>query len=176
MDKSNNNNIFYRSAVWGVPFGLYLSAIAMASIFADLVPMLSVVLLALLVGLPFLVYYYQRRQFVMDGGKSEYAELWMLGIMLHVLGAVLASLVVYLVLQYGRPGFIYSQTQAMIDTYSAMPGMKDNEMLRVLQQMVDKGALPTPIEAVFNAYWFITFGGSMLSALTALLARRRIKG
>jgi len=42
--------------------------------------------------------------------------------------------------------------------------------------MVDKGALPTPIEAVFNAYWFITFGGSMLSALTALLARRRIKG
>ena len=41
--------------------------------------------------------------------------------------------------------------------------------------MVNEKLLPTPIEAVFNAFWFITFGGSITSAITALIAGRRLK-
>jgi len=170
-----SKNIFHRAAVWGIPFGLYLAAVAATSIYADKLPVLSLVCLVMLVGIPVLVYRYQRRQFIDDDGFSEYAALWMLGIMLFVLGAVLASLIVYLLLQYARPGFLYDQAQTLINTYRAMPGMADNDVLQTLQQMVDKGMLPTPIEAVVNAYWFITFCGSMLSAVTAWLARLPIR-
>ena len=50
-----------------------------------------------------------------------------------------------------------------------------SEMLRVLQQAMNKRLLPTPIETVFNAFWFVTFGGCITSAITAILARRSIK-
>ena len=47
-------------------------------------------------------------------------------------------------------------------------------MVTVLQKMVDEGLLPTPIETVFNMFWVVTFGGAILSAITALVAQRRI--
>ena len=107
--------------------------------------------------------------------QPEYAGLWMLGIMLFILGTVVASLVVFLILQYGRPGFIYEQAQAAVDLYSKMPQMQDSEMLQVIKRAIDEKMLPTPIETVFNAFWFITFAGSLLSALTALVAQRPLR-
>ena len=56
-----------------------------------------------------------------------------------------------------------------------MPDMKDSEMLKVIQYMVDNRLMPSPIETVFNVFWFVTFIGSLTSALTAWLARRSIK-
>jgi hypothetical protein len=50
--------------------------------------------------------------------------------------------------------------------------MRDSEMLQVIRRMVDENLLPRPIEVVFNAFWFIAFGGSILSAITALVAQR----
>jgi len=170
-----NNSIYQRAARWGVPFGLYMAVTAATGICGDLLPGMALLSLVMLVGTPVLVYRYQRRQFIDEDGMSEYAALWMLGILLFVLGAIIASLIVYLLLQYGRPGYLTTQMQAMIDTYSAMPQFKDDETLRTLQRMLDKGMMPTPIEMVFNAYWFITFTGSMTSAVTALLAQRPLK-
>ena len=99
----------------------------------------------------------------------------MLGIMLFILGSVVASFIVYLVLQYGRPNFMYEQAEAVIKVYSEMPQMRDSDMLRVLQRMVDERLMPTPIETVFNAFWFITSSGSLVSAVTAAIAKRTPK-
>ena len=73
-----------------------------------------------------------------------------------------------------RPDFIYDQANQVIATYSQMPEFKDSEMVSVLQKMVDEGMLPSPIETVFNMFWAMTFGGAILSAVTALVAQRRI--
>ena len=174
MEHEAKKSIYQRAGEWGVPFGLYLSCMAAASIYADMFTPLSIVFLALLLATPVVVYSFQRRKFIEDDGFTEYAGLWMLGIMLFLLGAVIASLVVYLVLQYLRPDYIYDQARLVIETYSKVPEMSDNEMLRVVQRMVDEKLLPTPIEMVLNVYWFITFGGSILSALTALVAQRTL--
>ncbi len=173
--KEERVSIYQRASVWGIPFGLYLSCMGVASVFADWFPPLSVILLILLACTPLVVYYYQRRMFIEEDGFSEYAALWMLGIMLFILGSVLASFIMYLVIQYGRPDFIYDQARGALEAYSAMPEMRDSEFLRVLQLMVDERRLPAPIEMVFNVFWFITFGGCVTSALTALVARRRLK-
>ncbi len=168
-------SIYHRAGEWGFPFGLYLSCAAAASIFADWFVPLNFIFIVLLLGTPIVVYYFQRRKFIEDDGFTEYAGLWMLGIMLFILGTVVASLVVFLILQYGRPGFIYEQAQAAVDLYSKMPQMQDSEMLQVIKRAIDEKMLPTPIETVFNAFWFITFAGSLLSALTALAAQRPLR-
>lgn len=168
-------SIFQQAAEWGIPFGLYLSCIAMAMIFADWFVPLNLIAIILMLCTPIAVYYFQRRRFVMDNGFTEYAGLWMLGIMLFILGTVIASLFAFLVMKYVRPDFMYEQARAAIAAYQAIPEWRDSEMVQLLQMMVDDRMLPTPIEAVFNAFWFITFGGSLLSALTALLARRPLK-
>jgi hypothetical protein len=168
-------SIYQRAGEWGIPFGLYLACTAVASIFADWFAPLVTVFLVLLLGTPLVVYYFQRRKFIEDDGFTEYAALWMLGILLFILGAVVAGLIIFLVLQYGRPDFMYEQAEAVIKTYSQIPEMKDSELLHVVQRMVDEKLMPTPIEAVFNSFWFISFGGSLVSAITAIIAQRPLK-
>lgn len=173
--KQVKKTIYQRAAEWGIPFGLYLACGGLAAIYADKFPPLSIIFLTLVLGAPVLTYYFQRRKFIEDDGFADFSTLWMLGILLFILGSVLSSFIIFLVLQYLRPEFIYDQTQAVIKAYSQMPQMQDSDVLRVLQRMVDEKLLPTPIEAVFNAFWFITFGGSITSAITALIAGRTLK-
>lgn len=168
-------SIYQLAAEWGIPFGLYLTCIAMSMIFADWFMPLNLISIILMLCTPLVVYYFQRRKFIIDDGFTEHAGLWMPGIMLFILGTVLASLFVYLVLTYVRPNFMYEQAQAAIKAYQAIPEWRDGEVVKTLQMMIDKRMMPTPIESVFNAFWFITFGGSVLSAITAAIARRTIK-
>ena len=165
-------SIYRKASEWGVPFGLYLACAGVTTVFADMFPPLSVLFLILLLGIPLVVYYFQRLFFIEEDGFTEHAALWMLGIMIVLLGTVLASFIIFLVIQYGRPEFIYEQAQAALKAYSETPEMRDSEMLRVLQRMVDERLLPTPIEMVFNVFWFVTFGGCIISAITALIAQR----
>lgn len=175
MKPEPKKSIYKCAAEWGLPFGLYLACMGVASIFADYFAPLSFIFILLLLATPVVVYYFQRRKFIEDDGFTEYAALWMLGILLFILGSVIASFIIYLVLQYGRPNFMYEQAQAVIDAYSKIPQMRDSELLHVIQRMVDENLLPTPIEAVFNAFWFVSFFGSLSSAITALIAQRRLR-
>ena len=159
----------------GGPFGLYMTCGGIAYIYADHFAPLSVLFLTLSLFTPFVTYYFQRRKFIEDDGFTEYAGLWMLGIMLYILGTILASLFIYLVLEHLRPNFIYEQAQAVLKIYGDMPEMRDSEFLLVLKRMVNEKLLPSPIEMVFNVFWFVTFIGSVTSAITALIAQRSIK-
>ena len=172
--REQRQNVYQRASAWGVPFGLYLTCAGVASVFSDWFPPLAFILIILVLCTPLVVYYFQRRYFIEEDGVAEYAAVWMLGIMLFMLGTILASFIMYLVIQFGRPEFIYDQANQVITAYKDMPEMRDSEFVRVLQRAVDERRLPTPIETVFNAFWFITFGGCITSAITAIVARRRI--
>jgi len=171
----HKRSIYQCAAEWGLPFGLYLACTAVASIFADWFAPLGFIFFLLLIGTPLVTYYFQRRKFVEDDGFTEYLALWMLGVLLFILGAIISGFVVFLVLQFVRPDFMYEQARQVIQVYSQMPEMKGNDMLVVLQRMVDERLMPTPIEAVFNAFWFIAFGGLVTSAITALVAQRPLR-
>ena len=168
-------NIFQRAAEWGLPFGLYLACTGAAAIYADRVPLFGILFIFLTLGAPVLCYLYQRRKFIEDDGFTDFSSLWMLGILLFILGTVVSSFIIFLVLQYLRPNFIYEQAQALIELYSKTPETQNSEVLTVLKHLVEEKLLPRPIEAVFNTFWFITFTGSISSAVTALIAGLRIK-
>ena len=167
-------NIFQLASEWGVPFGLYLALAAVASLFADVFPPLGIVFWVMVLGTPFLAYHFQRRKFIEDDGFTEYAALWMLGILLFILGAVLSSFAAYLVLRFIRPEFMYEQGRRVIEAYSQIPEMRDSEMLHVIRRMVNERLMPSPIETVINTFWLVSFLGSITSAITALAARHRI--
>lgn len=168
-------SIYQHAGEWGVPLGLYMAGAAAASIYADVLPFLSILFFFMVLAIPFLVYRYQRYKFIEDDGFTDYAALWMMGILLYIFGTTLASFFAYLILQYARPDFMYVQGQTVIETYSKIPEMRDSEALHVIKRMVDERLMPSPIEMVFNAFWFITSMGSLLSAITAGIARRQIK-
>ena len=172
--KEQRISIYQRASVWGIPFGLYLSCIGISGVFVDWFMPLSYIFMILVVCTPLVVYYYQRRMFIEEDGFSEYAALWMLGIMLFLFSTVLASFIMFLVIQFGRPDFLYDQALAMIKSSSEIPEMRDSEFVRVLQRMVDNRLLPVPIEMVFNTFWLVTSAGCITSAITAIFARRRI--
>ena len=182
MEPEPKKSIYKRAAEWGLPFGLYIACMGVASIYADYFAPLSIIFILMIMATPLVVYYFQRRRFIEDDGFTEYAGLWMLGILLFIFGSVIASFIIYLVLQYFRPDFMYEQARMVIEAYSKIPQASDSEVLRVLQGYllmdgfvsVDEKLLPTPIEAVFNAFWFITFFGSLVSAITALIAQRKL--
>ena len=165
-------SIFQSAGQWGLPFGLYLSCAAVTSIFADYFAPLNLLFFVLVLATPAVVYYFQRRRYIEDDGFTEFSALWILGIMLFILGLLISSVIAFLVLQYGRPGFMYEQAQRAIEVYSAMPEMRDSEMVKALQLMVDKHILPSPIEVVFSMFWLVSFVGSVLSAVTAFIVQR----
>lgn len=164
-------SVFKRGAEFGLPMGLFMSAISISSIFADRLPLLSWVVIILLFAGPWVVWRYQRRYYIEEEYTSEYAALWMLGILMIIYGALITGLVTWGVLQWVRPGYIYETTQRFIDLYSAMPEFKDSELLHVLQHAIDTDSMPTPIEMVMNMFWLVTFSGCLMSAVTAAFAK-----
>lgn len=176
MPMDERKSVFKRGAECGVPMGLYMSTIALLTLFTDKIPVFSLVAIVMLFAGPFFIYRLQRRYFVEENGMTEYAALWMHGILMVLYGALITSAVAYVVLQYVRPGFIYDQMQTAVNAYNAIPQMKEQmgTMLEVMQQAIDQNMLPSPIELVFNMFWFVAFSGSMVSAVTAAFAARRI--
>ena len=172
--KEQRPSIYQKASVWGIPFGLYLTCAGVASVFMDWFNPLAMVCILLMVCAPLVVYYVQRRYFIEENGFVEYAAMWMLGIMLYMFGTVLASFIMFLIIQYIRPDFVYDQANMVIKSYSEIPEMRDSELVHVLKRAVEERRLPSPIETVFNAFWFVTFGGCITSAITAIFARRTI--
>ena len=130
----NKKSIFQRAAEWGIPFGLYLTCTAMTSIFADWFAPLGLIFFLLVLAAPVVVYYFQRRKFIEDDGFTEFAAIWMLGILLYILGCIISSFFAYLVLQYGRPNFMYEQAQAVIKSYNEIP---EDEYNKVVNYLID---------------------------------------
>lgn len=174
MANNEQTGLLQRAGKAALPFGGLMSVISLCMIFADRFAPLGTAAIVLLLALPFVVQREQRKVFVASDGMSEYAELWMHGILLFLLGGLVTGLVTYLVLQTARPGFAYEQVDAMLEVYEQMPELKNSEIVDVMRRARDNGLLPTPIEMVVNVFWFVSFGGSLLSALTALIAQRRI--
>ena len=169
-------SVYKQAAEYGIPMGLYMSTISLMTLYTDLVPLFSVIAMVMLFAGPVVIYRFQRRYFVEQGGMAEYAALWMLGIMMVIFGAILTGAVTYVILQYVRPTYIYDQAQATLDAYNALPELRSqaSQVLDVLQAMLEQNALPSAIELVFNMFWFVTFSGSVLSAITAAFASRRL--
>ena len=141
-------SLFKQGAEWGVPFGIYLSVMALLFIFSDKHVGLAALSLAMLPVIPVLIYRWQKKRFVAEQGATAFSNLWMLGILIFIGGSLIASAVSYGVLQYVRPDFFYEQARYVIHEYEAAP---------------------RNIDLVLTGFWTSCFLGSLLSALLAAI-------
>jgi len=169
---SEQKSIYRRAAAWGIPFGLYLSVAAVAFIYGDHLPVLNIFVMLMALMAPVLVYRYQRQTLREEDGLTSHAALWMMGILIYMFGALVASLVAYALIVFVRPDFMYEHLEHFLSVYESTPATASTEMAQTMRDMLDKGLVPQSIDMVLSMFWFVSFFGSVLSAFTAWLARR----
>ncbi|MBD5345878.1 MAG: DUF4199 domain-containing protein [Bacteroides sp.] len=164
---------YSRGARDGLTFGIYLTVMFFASIYTTRVAMLSLLSIAMMLAVPFVIYYYLRRGYVADRGRAQMSALWIHGIMIFLCGSLLAGAVEVIWLRWIDKTYVVDQIHAVIDLYSNSGWDRGEEMAKLLQSMIDNNVIPSTISIVMEMIWLSVFSGSLLSALLALLVKAR---
>lgn len=168
-------SVYRQGAEYGAWFGVYLTVMALAIMYGFTHTILMLVAMAMMVAVPAVVYPMLRRYRSQMRGYAPFASLWMLGLMIFICGSLICGAVTYVWIQYVMPTFIYDQVMAAIDVYKAVPGDSAAEMVRIMETIVERHALPSAMEVVVQMVMLTTFLGSLVSMVLAfILGMRRI--
>ena len=163
-------SIYRRAAELGIPAGVYLTVAMLSIVFGDKLPPLFLVAVLLLLVSPIGLYRMQRQRFVEEYGFSDYASLWMLGIVVTLCGSLIMVLVAYVVIETMRPNWIYELAQYQIAAGINSPNVDLRESATVIKNVVDRGLIPRVIDTLVMMFWVTTSMGSVVSSLTAIIA------
>lgn len=168
-------SVYRQGAEYGAWFGVYLTVMALAIMYGFTHTILMLAAMAMMVAVPAVVYPMLRRYRSQMRGYAPFASLWMLGLMIFICGSLICGAVTYVWMQYVMPTFIYDQVMAAIDVYKAVPGESAAEMVRIMETIVERHALPSAMEVVVQMVMLTTFLGSLVSMVLAfILGMRRI--
>ena len=165
-------DVYREGGYRGLSTGIYFTLMFLTAIWSDQMPALSMITVALAVGVPFFIYRHTAVVYIKYGRTARFSDLWMLGIMLFLCGGLICAIIAYSYLHYIVPGYLYEQTTKAIDIYSKLP-TKDPQMVTALQTAAKQGLLPSDIEFVVEMLWFQIFSGSLLSLLLAYIVRKK---
>lgn len=168
-----NSSPYRRGAIYGLSFGIYLTAIFFAVSYMFDYPMLALPGFLLMIGVPVLIYIYLRRSYIEDRGMTIYSSLWMEGIAIFFFGGLLASFVAVIYMRWIEPTFVDSRIDAMIELYSQNEVARGQDAVDILMRAREQNLIPKPIDIAVESLWAIVFTGSLLSMLMALLVRAR---
>ncbi len=168
-------SVYRQGAEYGAWFGVYLTVMALAIMYGFTHTILMLAAMAMMVAVPAVVYPMLRRYRSQMRGYAPFASLWMLGLMIFICGSLICGAVTYVWMQYVMPTFIYDQVMAAINVYKAVPGESAAEMVRIMETIVERHALPSAMEVVVQMVMLTTFLGSLVSMVLAfILGMRRI--
>jgi len=164
---------YKRGADDGAWFGLYLTALFYSSVYSGQIAILGLVSLALVAGVPVLIYFALRRTYLEESLTSRLSALWMQGIMTFLCGAMIAGALSIIYLKWINPTYLVDMVTQSIDIYRQTGDPSLAKMADGLQMMVDAGAVPSPIAMVFTVIWSSVLSGSVLSLILSLIIRAR---
>ena len=107
--------VYREGANKGVIVGVYLSVIFLCAVLSDYVPLLSLVAILLMLGVPFFIYRIMNFIYKKYQRVADFSSLWMLGISLFLGGSLICSLVTYATLEYVLPDYIYNQAEKALE-------------------------------------------------------------
>ncbi len=165
---------YRRGADDGFIFGLYLSAIFFASIFAQTLPVLSLLSMAMMVLVPAVIFRFMR-SFDRDLGPSaSFPMLWMQGVVIFFCGTLIAGAALVIYMKWIEPDFVFNQMQSVADLAGAAPGTFVDNAADIASKMIEARFIPTPIAIVTELIMLSIVTGSILSILlSAFFALRR---
>ncbi len=168
---TENKSPYRRGADDGFYFGIYLSILFFASVFSLEIGILGLLTMIMTLGVPFVIYYFLRRTYVDERGKSPLSSLWMQGIMIFICGSLISGMSAMIYLKWINPDFIIGQVNMAIELYGNSGWPQGEEIANTLQRMIDNHLLPSAISLVIAFIWMAMFSGSILSLIMSLIVR-----
>ncbi len=172
MSTQNNTSksVYRRGAEDGLVLGIYLSVLLLASMLTVSYPMLSVVALVMMAGVPVVVYRMLSRGIASGAAVSRFSATWMHGISVFFFGALLMGVTMYVYLRFIDPQYIITNIRQTIHVLTLDGGEQSLDMARRLAYMIDHHKIPSAIQCVFALMWAVVFSGTMLSMILTAIA------
>lgn len=171
---NTEKSVFQQSAENGISFGLYLSAIFFTIVYAEKLPVLSLIGLILILAIPVILYRYIRKFHISHIETSNFSLLWTLGTLTFLCGSLICSVATFIWLEYVLPDFIFEQAKNTLALYEQSPDLKNIELVQLLRSAIENGTLPSPIEIVMQMLWSSFTLGVMLSLVLAPLVKLKM--
>ncbi|MDE6332152.1 MAG: DUF4199 domain-containing protein, partial [Muribaculaceae bacterium] len=169
MDNNpKTTDMFGRAAGIGPVAGLYFTALFLSVAYAGMYPALALVALVLFAAVPWLLY---RRLWhnCATVASVRTVTLWTEGIYTFLFGGLIMALLVYLWLKYIDAEYMTNQLTLAMKVLRENPDAATPEMRNTIETALQQGAMPGPIQIAMSLFWSVTFSGSVLSLLVALI-------
>lgn len=170
-EKSEDKSIYRRGAEDGGVFGAYLIVLFFMSIFSINSPLLSWLALLMMIGVPFLIYRFIGRGRRLTPRYNFFSAYWMHGIIIFVCGALIQSVVTFIYLRFINPMFIPNLLTDTAETLRQIGTADASQLASMFDSIVKLGQVPTPMSIVTSTIWSVSFSGSILSLIIAVIYR-----
>lgn len=166
-------SIYNYSAEAGIPIGIYLSVMSACLLMSVKVQMLSLFILPLAIGFPFILWFILKNICKAEPSYKKFSTVWLGGIYSVIFGTLICLLLSSLYMINFEPGFVtqyFLQTIEVVEN-SDMAGQYE-PTIRLLREAMDAHILPSGMEFLMTMGWFTCFAGSILSLFLSLIITR----
>lgn len=173
---NQNASPYRRGADNGFLFGIYLIALFFAMIGAEYHGILGLLTMTMALAVPFMIYRFLRRSYTADHGTTPFSSLWMQGIMTFLCGSLISGVAAFVFMRWLDPAFMTRNAERAIEIYRTMDNPSATTIADGLEVLLRNGALPTPIQIVFQSIWGAVLSGSLLSLIVSAIVRSQKPG
>ena len=172
-NKPTLKDIMTFGAERGAILGIYFCVLIALLIFEIYVPVLSLVVLAMIIWVPFLVYRWLKKSDKTTGGIFTISMLWLQGIALFFFASVILAVGVFVFLRFIQPDFMSDMVNFIMESAKAADNPALTQQASMLEQIISESGIPRAIDMALNLGWSAIFTGSILSLLLAVLVKSR---
>ena len=169
--KSKVKNIYARGADDGFWAGLYIVAIFALMVLGQQYVLAGIPMTALVLGMPFLVYFFLRRTHEAVHGISLFSALWMQGIVMFACASLIFGAVAFVFLRWIDAGFLKQVLATVVEVYGESDQESSQMLARECEMILKSGMMPPVSQVVMSLMWMVVFSGSILSMACAMFVK-----
>lgn len=168
-------NLVQRAAGTGLVMGVYLTVMAVLTGIMQSVPVASIVVWAMTLGTPVVLYFLLRRSYAEGDFRAPFSEMWTEGIAVFFLGAAIQGVVIYLGLRYLVPEYIADSMNTTLEVLSGQNTEAAAQLAANLQRLKEMNVLPSAADVTAQIMSMNIILGAFLSLIdcSVLFSRYR---
>ena len=170
-NQTQGRSVYRRGADDGLLMGIFLSVLFIAAVNSIYSGIATVASIAMAIVVPFLTFFFLRRNFRSDNCLTSFSSLWLHGICIFFFGSLLMALTSYIYLRFVNPGYITTVIDMAKEVYAAVDTPDARQMVDMMQKLQDSHMLPTGGQVAIEIIWAGVFSGSLLSMVVSAIVR-----
>ncbi|MGN0209834.1 MAG: DUF4199 domain-containing protein [Muribaculaceae bacterium] len=170
--KQTNRSVFRRGADDGLILGplMIITVILVAA--SPFYGWMLIPAFAAIIAVPILSFYLIARGLKEDYPNTPFSATWMHGICMFLGGGIILALFAFIALRWWQPLYFQNLYAFTIDILQSQHDVNNQKLIDQMQMMIDRGLTPSPSDTAFELLYLVSFTGSILSLILALIARK----